>query len=49
MEKEKEYYNNGELKFDGENLNGKRNGKGKEYNDNEILKFVGIYLDDKRN
>ena len=27
----KEYYNNGDVKFEGEYLNGKRNGKGKEY------------------
>jgi len=29
--KEKEYYNNGELKLEGEYLNEERNSKGKEY------------------
>ena len=41
----KEYYNNGELKFEGEYLNGKRNGKGKEYDYfNGNLLFEGEYL-----
>ena len=46
--KEKEYYDDGELKFEGEYLNGKRNGKGKEYYDNGKLKFEGEYLNGKR-
>ena len=45
----KEYYDNGELEFKGEYLNGKRNGKGKEYYDNGILDFEGEYLDGKWN
>ena len=45
MEKGKEYnINNEKLKFEGEYLNGKRNGKGKEYYDNGKLKFEGEYL-----
>ena len=34
--------------YEGEYLNGKRNGKGKEYLDNNLV-FEGEYLDDKRN
>ena len=44
--KVKEYYDNDKLKFEGEYLNGKRNGKGKEYYDG-ILIFEGEYLNDK--
>ena len=44
----KEYYNNGELMFEGEYLNGKRNGKGKEYDYNGKLEFEGEYLNGKR-
>ena len=44
----KEYYKNGELKFEGEFLNGLRNGKGKEYYENNKLKFEGEYLNGKR-
>ena len=40
---------NDEIIFDGEFLNGKRNGKGKEYYDNSVLKFEGEYLNNKRN
>ena len=36
------------LKFDGEYLNGQRNGKGKEYYEGN-LKFEGEYLIGKRN
>ena len=43
----KEYYWNGELKFEGEYINGKRNGKGKEYYNKEII-FEGEYLNNKR-
>ena len=35
--------------FEGEFLNGKRNGKGKEYDDCQRLEFEGEYLNDKRN
>ena len=44
----KEYYDNGKLKFEGDYINGERNGKGKEYYDNGKLKFVGEYLKGKR-
>ena len=43
----KEYYL-GDLKFEGEYLNGKRNGKGKEYYGSGDLLFEGEYLDGKR-
>ena len=46
--KRKEFYDDGELKFEGEYLNGKRNGKGKEYYENGKLKFKGEYLNGKR-
>ena len=36
------------IKFEGEYLNDKRNGKGKEYYSNGNLKFEGDYLNDKR-
>ena len=39
----KEYDCNGTLKFEGECLNGKRNGIGKEYDDNGTLEFEGEY------
>ena len=35
------------MEFEGEYLNGKRNGKGKEYDYYGKLKFEGEYLDDK--
>ena len=44
----KEYYHNGEIKFEGEYLNDERNGKGKEYYDNGQLKFEGEFLNNKR-
>ena len=49
MEKGKEY-DNGELLFEGEYLNGERNGKGKEYKDSYISKllFEGEYLKGKK-
>ena len=34
----------GELEFEGEYLNGKRNGKGKEYYENGKISFEGEYL-----
>ena len=40
---------NGKLIFEGEYLNGKRNGKGKEYGLNKTLFFEGEYLNGKRN
>ena len=39
-------YNDGELIFEGEYLNGKRNGKGKEYYSNGSKLFEGEYLSD---
>ena len=44
----KEYNDKGRLKFEGEYLNGKRNGKGREFDNNENLIFEGIYYNDKR-
>ena len=44
----KEYGYFGRLKFEGEYLNGKKNGKGKEYDYNGNLKFKGKYLNGKR-
>ena len=40
---------NDRLIFEGEYLNGKRNGKGREYNDYGRLIFEGEYLNDERN
>ena len=37
------------LKFEGEYLNGKRNGKGKEFDSDGYLSFEGEYLNGKRN
>ena len=45
--KVKEYYK-GKLTFEGEYLNGKRNGKGKEYYYNGELIFEGEYLNGKK-
>ena len=45
--KVKEYDNYGKLEFEGEYLNGKRNGKGKEYAEGK-LKFEGEYLNVRR-
>jgi len=45
----KDYHNNGKLEFEGEYLNGKRNGLGKEYNYDGKLQFEGIYLNGKKN
>ena len=44
----KEYDGNDELLFEGEYLNGKRNGKGKEYDEDGKLRFEGEYLKGKR-
>ena len=38
----KQFWGNGKLNFEGEYLNGKRNGKGKEYDD--IIMYEGEYL-----
>jgi len=48
--KGKEYFDfdNGQLIFEGEYLNGKRNGKGKEYGYSGKLKFEGEYKNDLR-
>ena len=45
----KEYNELNILAFEGEYLNGERNGKGKEYNFDEKLEFEGEYLNGKRN
>ena len=42
-------YENDDLLFEGEYLNGKRNGKVKEYYDNGELKFEGEYLNGAKN
>ena len=47
--KVKEYWDNDELKFEGEYLNGEINGKGKEYFEYGNLKYEGEYLNGKRN
>ena len=39
---------NGKLEFEGEYLNGKKNGNGKEYYLNGELKFEGEYLNEER-
>ena len=46
--KKKEYNFDDELIFEGEYLNGKRNGKGKEYNFYGKLIFEGEYLNGER-
>ena len=43
-----EYYNNDELKFEGEHLNGERNEKGKEYDEISNLKYEGEYIKGQR-
>ena len=43
----KEFDYNGELIFEGEYLNGLRNGKGKEFDSKGEIKFEGEYLDGK--
>ena len=45
----KEYHYNGKLKFEGEYLNGLRNGKGKEYDILGNLLFEGEYINGIRN
>ena len=46
--KRKKYNDDGNLIFEGEYLNGERNGKGKEYNYDGGLIFEGEYLNGKR-
>ena len=47
--KGKEYYGySNNLLFEGEYINGEKNGKGKEYHYNSKLKFEGEYLNDKK-
>ena len=48
MEKENNLIVNGKLEFEGEYLNGKRNGKGKEYFYIGDLEFEGEYLNGKK-
>ena len=43
----KEYHNNGKLEFEGEFLNGQKNGKCKTYNYEGKLMFDGLYLNNK--
>ena len=45
--KGKEYYYD-KLIYEGEYLNGERNGKGKEYDYDDALEFEGEYLNNKR-
>ena len=54
MEMGKEYHSyNGKLIFEGEYINGEKNGRGKEYYirspDEEILIFDGEYINGKKN
>ena len=44
----KEYNKYCQLEFEGEYLNGQRNGKGKEYEYNGKFRFEGEYLNAKR-
>ena len=44
----KEYDSKGHLEFEGQYLNGKRNGKGREYRGG-ILMFKGEYINGKKN
>ena len=46
---EKEYYDNGKLKYKGQFLEGKKNGKCVEYYDNGNIEFEGEYQEGKRN
>ena len=47
--KGKEYNDDGNLEYEGEILNGKRNGKGKEFYNNGKLKYIGEYLNGESN
>ena len=46
---EEEYNYDGELEYEGEYKNGKRNGYGKDYYGDNIIFFEGEYKDGKRN
>ena len=46
--KRKKYDSKGELIFEGEYIDGKRNGKVKEYYKNDKLAFEGEYLNEKK-
>ena len=48
MEKVNEYYNNENLKFEGEYRNGEKNGKCKEYYGDGELEFEGEYSNERR-
>ena len=41
-------FNGTRIEFEGEYINGERNGKGKEYEDDKLI-FEGLYKDNKRN
>ena len=43
------YYNNGEIEFEGEYVNGEKNGKGKDFNYNGKIRFEGHKQNGKRN
>ena len=47
-EYKKKFNRIGKLKFEGEYINDKRNGKGKEYGKNGKIQFEGEYLNDKK-
>ena len=42
------YYDTGELKFEGEYKNNKKNGKGKKYDKKKGLIYDGVYLKGKK-
>ena len=44
MKWKNEYYDSGELQFEGEYLNGRKNGKRKEYFYNGTIKYQDEYL-----
>ena len=44
----KEYDEDDKLRFEGEYLNGQKNGKGKEYDYDGTLRFEGEYLNDSK-
>ena len=48
MIKIKEYYSNGNLKFEGDYIKGKKNGKAKLYYENSNAKFEGEYINGKK-
>ena len=48
MGKEKNFLKNGKIKYDGEYLDGKRNGIGKEYYKNGRIKYNGEFLNGQK-